>query len=32
MFAKNENMELEKLINDAWANRELLKEETILML
>jgi 2,3,4,5-tetrahydropyridine-2,6-dicarboxylate N-succinyltransferase len=28
MFAKNENMDLEKLINEAWANRELLKDET----
>jgi 2,3,4,5-tetrahydropyridine-2-carboxylate N-succinyltransferase len=28
MFAKNENMELEKLIQDAWENRELLKNET----
>jgi 2,3,4,5-tetrahydropyridine-2,6-dicarboxylate N-succinyltransferase len=28
MFAKNENMELEKLIQDAWKNRELLKDET----
>src|SRR5665647_3504189 len=28
MFAKNENMDLEKLIKEAWANRELLKDET----
>jgi 2,3,4,5-tetrahydropyridine-2,6-dicarboxylate N-succinyltransferase len=28
MFAKNENMDLEKLIIEAWANRELLKDET----
>jgi len=28
MFAKNEIMELEKLIQDAWENRELLKNET----
>ena len=28
MFAKNENMELEKLIQDVWKNRELLKDET----
>ena len=28
MFAKNEIMELEKLIQEAWANRQLLKNET----
>jgi len=28
MFAKNEIMDLEQLIKDAWANRELLKNET----
>ncbi len=28
MFAKNENMDLQKLIGEAWANRELLKNET----
>jgi len=28
MFAKNENMDLEKLIKEAWGNRELLKDET----
>ena len=28
MFAKNENMDLEKMINEAWGNRELLKDET----
>lgn len=28
MFAKNENMDLEKLIAEAWANRELLKDDT----
>lgn len=28
MFAKNENMDLEKMIKEAWANRELLKDET----
>ena len=28
MFAKNGNMDLEKLIKEAWGNRELLKEET----
>jgi 2,3,4,5-tetrahydropyridine-2,6-dicarboxylate N-succinyltransferase len=27
MFAKNEMMDLEKLIKEAWANRELLKDE-----
>jgi len=27
MFAKNENMELEKLIQEAWVNRDLLKNE-----
>jgi len=28
MFAKNENMDLEKFIAEAWANRELLKDDT----
>ncbi len=28
MFAKNQNMDLEKLIKEAWGNRELLKGET----
>ena len=28
MFAKNENMDLEKMIKEAWGNRELLKDET----
>lgn len=28
MFAKNENMDLEKLIKEAWENRELLRDET----
>jgi 2,3,4,5-tetrahydropyridine-2,6-dicarboxylate N-succinyltransferase len=28
MFAKNEDMDLEKMIKDAWGNRELLKDET----
>ncbi len=28
MFAKNEDMDLEKMIKDAWGNRQLLKDET----
>ena len=27
MFAKNQSMDLEKLIQEAWSNRELLKDE-----